>query len=78
MDINSLALKLLNPNGHLITCSCSQHLTMPLFIKMIKESAIRAGVTAEIVELAIQGQDHPMLLSDEEALYLKCAVIRRF
>lgn len=78
VDINSLALKLLNPNGHLITCSCSQHLTMPLFIKMIKESAIRAGVTAEVVELAIQGQDHPMLLSDEEALYLKCAVIRRF
>lgn len=78
VDINSLALKLLNPNGHLITCSCSQHLTMPLFIKMIKESSIRAGVTAEIVELAIQGQDHPMLLSDEEALYLKCAVIRRF
>ena len=78
VDINSLALKLLNPNGHLITCSCSQHLTMQLFIKMIKESAIRAGVTAEIVELSIQGQDHPMLLSDDEALYLKCAVIRRF
>ena len=33
-DINILALKLLNKNGILITCSCSQHLTLNLFLDM--------------------------------------------
>lgn len=74
-DINILALKQLNKGGYLITCSCSQHLTINLFLDMIKESVVSAGVNARLVELRTQGKDHATLIGTDEALYLKVAVI---
>ena len=76
-DINALALKLLNENGVLFTCSCSQHLTIDLFLKMLKESAISAGVDASLLELSIQNSDHACKITEDEALYLKAAIIRK-
>ena len=75
-DINMLALKLLNSGGYLITCSCSQHLTLNLFLQMVKESVSQAHVTAQMIELRTQGKDHATLVNSDEALYLKVAVIR--
>ena len=75
IDINMLALKLLNPGGYLITCSCSQHLTLPLFMKMIEESSNFSSVKTRLVELRFQGKDHAMLLSLPESLYLKVAIL---
>ena len=75
LDINTLALKLLNKGGYLVTCSCSQHLTLPLFMKMIEESAVRSGRTCKLVELRFQGKDHATLLNYQESLYLKVAII---
>ena len=77
LDINTIALKLLNENGILITCSCSQHLTLPLFLQMITESSTRAHVKTKLIELRTQARDHATLLSLDEALYLKVAVISR-
>lgn len=75
MDINIAALKCLNPGGYLITCSCSQHLTLNLFLDMIKDSIQEAKVTARMVELRSQGKDHATLIGIDEAMYLKVAVI---
>lgn len=75
-DINILALKQINKGGYLITCSCSQHLTLNLFLEMIKESASAANVNAQLVELRTQGKDHATLIGTDEALYLKVAVLR--
>ena len=75
-DINILALKLVNKNGILITCSCSQHLTLNLFLDMIKESVAFSGVNAQLVELRTQGKDHASLIGSDEGLYLKLAVVR--
>ncbi len=75
LDINMLALKLLNKGGYLITCSCSQHLTLPLFMKMIEESSSFSGVKTRLMELRFQGKDHAMLLSLPESLYLKVAIL---
>ena len=74
-DINILALKQLNKGGYLITCSCSQHLTINLFLEMIKESVSVANVDAKLVELRSQGKDHATLIGLDESLYLKVAVI---
>ncbi|MDR2091653.1 MAG: class I SAM-dependent rRNA methyltransferase [Clostridiales bacterium] len=76
LDINTLALKLLNPNGILFTCSCSQHLPLAMFLDMLKESAVRAGQNPRLVELRMQGKDHSPLLTAGEGLYLKAAVLR--
>lgn len=75
VDINSSALKLLNKGGYLISCSCSQHLTLNLFMNMIKDSVNEAKVTARMVELRSQGRDHATLIGIDESMYLKVAVI---
>ena len=75
LDINMLALKLLNKGGMLITCSCSQHLTLPLFMKMIEEASNYSGVKVRLSELRFQGKDHAMLLALPESLYLKVAIL---
>jgi len=74
-DINIQALKLLNPKGILITCSCSQHLTVNLFNEMIKESVANAGLQAKMLEFRTQAVDHGTLVGLDEGLYLKVAVL---
>ena len=74
-DINMLALKQINKGGYLISCSCSQHLSINLFLDMIKESVASTGVNAQLVELRTQGKDHATLIGTDEALYLKVAVL---
>ena len=75
-DINANALKLVEKGGYLVTCSCSQHLTLPLFLQMIKESVFESGVRSKLVELRTQGKDHAVCIGYDESLYLKVAVIK--
>lgn len=74
-DINILGLKLVKKGGFLITCSCSQHLTVNLFLNMLKDSVIESGVQARMVEFRTQGKDHPTMVTSDESLYLKLAVL---
>lgn len=76
-DINICALKLLNKNGILFTCSCSHHLTIDLFMNMLKDSAIESGSDVSLLEFFIQSPDHASNILEEEALYLKAAVLRK-
>ena len=75
LDINTLALKLLRKGGLLVTCSCSQHLTLPLFLKMISEASERANVITKLTELRIQSPDHASVITMDETLYLKVAFL---
>lgn len=75
-DINVNALKIVEKGGYLVTCSCSQHLTLPLFMQMIKESVFESGVRAKLIELRTQGKDHASFIGYDEGLYLKVAVIK--
>ena len=74
-DINILALKLLSDEGVLITCSCSQHLSTPLFLNMLEQASKEAGRDVRLVELRQQARDHATKLGAEEATYLKVAVL---
>ena len=75
-EINLRALRLLNPGGLLITCSCSYHVNEELFLEMLKEAARDAGRQVQIVEKRTQSRDHPILLTVPETYYLKCVVLR--
>lgn len=75
-DINIQGLKLMEKGGYLITCSCSQHLTVPLFLNMINESVFESGVRAKLVEFRTQGKDHSVLIGTEQSLYLKVAILK--
>ncbi len=76
-DINVLAMKLLNNNGVLFSCSCSQHLTLEMFLRMLRDSAYQASCDMSLLELSIQGADHASNILEEEALYLKVAILRK-
>ena len=75
-EINLRALKLLNPGGVLITCTCSYHVSEDLFLKIIADAAIDARRRVQIVEKRMQGADHPVLLGMPETYYLKCVIAR--
>ena len=69
-------MKIVEKGGYLVTCSCSQHLTLPLFMQMVKESVFESGVRAKLIELRTQGKDHASFIGYDEGLYLKVAVIK--
>jgi 23S rRNA (cytosine1962-C5)-methyltransferase len=75
-DINLLALKLLRPNGILVTFSCSGGISEELFQKIVAGAALDAGVEAQIVERLSQAPDHPVGLNFPEGAYLKGLIIR--
>jgi len=76
-EINLRALKLLEPGGILLSCSCSYHVSEALLMDVIAEAARDAGVSVSLVEKRTQGRDHPILLGVPETYYLKCLVLRR-
>ncbi|MGH9827386.1 MAG: rRNA large subunit methyltransferase I, partial [Blastocatellia bacterium] len=75
-EINLRALKILRPGGYLLTCSCSYHVTEPLFLQILAEAANDAHRSAAIVERRTQAQDHPILLTMPETHYLKCMILK--
>lgn len=75
-DINILAMKLVEKGGFLITSSCSHYMTMPLFTKMLEDSAKESGKRVRLAEIKCQSPDHPSLLHEEETLYLKFFVLQ--
>jgi 23S rRNA (cytosine1962-C5)-methyltransferase len=75
-ELNLRALKMLSAGGHLITCTCSYHMTEPLFLEVLAEAARDARRRVQLVERRTQAQDHPVLLGVPETLYLKCVVAR--
>ncbi len=75
-EINLRALKLLNPGGVLVTCSCSYHMSDDLFLGLIADAALDARRRVQIIERRGQSSDHPVLLGVPETHYLKCVIGR--
>jgi 23S rRNA (cytosine1962-C5)-methyltransferase len=76
-EINLRALKLLNPGGTLVTCSCSYNVNEAMFAEIVYEAAVDAQVSVTVVEKRMQGRDHPVLLGVPETYYLKCFILRK-
>jgi 23S rRNA (cytosine1962-C5)-methyltransferase len=75
-EINLRALKILQPGGYLVTCSCSYHISEALFLQILAEAATDARRLVTVCERRTQAQDHPILLTMPETMYLKCFIIR--
>lgn len=75
-DINVLAMKLLEPDGVLFSSSCSHFISTEQFKKMLVESAKESGKIFQITEIRSQGNDHPMLLCNDESSYLKFFILK--
>jgi 23S rRNA (cytosine1962-C5)-methyltransferase len=76
-EINLRALKLLEPGGHLVTCSCSYNIDEALFEAVVTQAAADARAQVALVEKRAQARDHPILLGAPETHYLKCLILRK-
>jgi 23S rRNA (cytosine1962-C5)-methyltransferase len=76
-EINLRAMRLLNPGGYLITCSCSYNVDEEMFASVLHQASIDSHTSVTIVEKRMQGRDHPVLVGVPETHYLKCFILRR-
>ena len=75
-DINLYAMRLVKPGGHLMTFSCSGHMSLDLFQKVIFSAALDAGRRVSFVRRLTAGPDHPVSLFCPEGEYLKGFLLR--
>jgi 23S rRNA (cytosine1962-C5)-methyltransferase len=76
-EINLRALRLLEPGGVLVTCTCSYHVNDATFAEVVHDAAVDAGCQVTVVERRTQGRDHPVLLGVPETQYLTCLILRK-
>jgi 23S rRNA (cytosine1962-C5)-methyltransferase len=76
-EINLRALRLLNPGGTLVTCSCSYNINEAAFAEIVHDASVDAQTAVTVVEKRMQGRDHPVLLGVPETYYLKCFILRK-
>jgi len=76
-EINLRALRLLNPGGFLVTCSCSYNVDEAMFAQAVFDASADAHIPVTVVEKRMQGRDHPVLLGVPETYYLKSFILRK-
>ncbi len=74
--LNQLALELLAPDGLLVSCSCSYHLTEEALIDAVQGAARGARRFVQIIERGGQSPDHPLHPAIPETRYLKALFCR--
>lgn len=70
-DVNLFAMKLIDPGGQMMTFSCSGHVSLDLFQKIVFSAALDAGRRISIVRRLTAAPDHPVSLFCPEGEYLK-------
>jgi 23S rRNA (cytosine1962-C5)-methyltransferase len=71
-----LGCRATKPGGLLVLCSCSAAVDLFALTRALATGAVRANVSALVVERAFQGTDHPVPAAFGEGLYLKALVAR--
>jgi 23S rRNA (cytosine1962-C5)-methyltransferase len=74
-EINRRGLELLGAGGILVTCSCSHHLSEAALLEIVASASLDTGRKLRVIERRMQAQDHPVLLTVPETLYLKCLIL---
>ncbi|MGH7441977.1 MAG: class I SAM-dependent rRNA methyltransferase [bacterium] len=76
-ELNLRALRLLEPGGLLLTCSCSGAVDEERFTEGIRSAALDAPATLRELARLGAGPDHPRLLGMPETRYLKSFLLRK-
>ena len=74
-EINRRALELLGSGGILVTCSCSHHLSEAMLLEIVASASLDTSRRLRVLERRTQAQDHPILLTVPETMYLKCLIL---
>jgi 23S rRNA (cytosine1962-C5)-methyltransferase len=74
--LQSLALRMLETDGILVTCCCSGLITREMLEDLLANLAVEEGRRIQILEVRGQAPDHPVSATCLEANYLKCLICR--
>jgi 23S rRNA (cytosine1962-C5)-methyltransferase len=74
--LQTLGLRLLEPDGILVTCCCSGLITLAMLEDLLSQIAAEAGRDVQILDRRGQAPDHPVSVACLETSYLKCVISR--
>ncbi len=74
--LNQLGIGLLAPEGLLVSCSCSYHLSEAELLAAVQAAARHSGRFLQVLEIAGQSPDHPIHPAIPETRYLKALFCR--
>jgi len=74
-DINLQAMKIIEPDGLLLSCSCSQPLASDLFQKILFAAAADAKRPVRILGQSSHAPDHPINIYHPEGRYLQAVLL---
>jgi 23S rRNA (cytosine1962-C5)-methyltransferase len=74
--LHALALRLLEPDGILVTCCCSGLITQAMLTDILAQVAVEDRRDLQILEWRGQAPDHPVAATCLESNYLKCLISR--
>ncbi len=74
-ELNLRALKMLQPGGLLVTCSCSHHVGWGDLEGAVASAAADASRRVRLLERRGAAPDHPVVLNLPETEYLKCLIL---
>jgi 23S rRNA (cytosine1962-C5)-methyltransferase len=75
-DLNVLAMKLVEPGGVLVTCSCSGLLAPADFLGILRAASRMSSRPAQLLAFTGAAADHPVALDTPESAYLNVAWLR--
>ncbi len=73
---NQLAMRLLKPEGILVSASCSMHLERGRLTQLLQDACRKNGRMGQVLEQGGQGGDHPVHPAIPETEYLKSVILR--
>jgi 23S rRNA (cytosine1962-C5)-methyltransferase len=74
--LQTLALRLLEPDGILVTCCCSGLITQEMLLDLLARLAASERRAIQVLECRGQAADHPVAVTCPESAYLKCILSR--
>jgi 23S rRNA (cytosine1962-C5)-methyltransferase len=72
--LQTLALRLLEPHGFLVTCCCSGLITVAMLEDLLAQLAAEEKRVVQILQRRGPAPDHPVSVSCLESHYLKCLI----
>jgi 23S rRNA (cytosine1962-C5)-methyltransferase len=75
-ELNLRGIKMANPGGLLVTCSCSHHVGWSDLEGSVASAAVDAGRRVRLLERRGAALDHPVVMNLPETEYLKCLILQ--
>jgi 23S rRNA (cytosine1962-C5)-methyltransferase len=74
--LQKAAVRVLEPEGFLVTCCCSGLITMDMLEELLAQLAAEEKRDVQVLERRGPAADHPVSASCLESHYLKCLIAR--